>query len=575
MVNLSEGDLARLASFPEQNPNPVIELSLDGIVTYCNPAAKKSFPDLQVKNISHELFLILREKLGSLNCSEINNYKCEVQIGAAFYEQKFYYIEESRILRVYSADITEQKETEKKLASLALFPEHNPNPVIEADVVSGKVTYANFAARRYFPGIDLQNTDHELFEKIVTRLSEKKDFNCETSVGNKIFEQKIFFIPNSYLIRVYSHDVTEQKDIERNLARLASFPELNPSPILELDLTGKITYINHAFRIHFGDIDELGAGHPVMQPVRQHFASLIQGEINNYSRELYVSGIYYMQRGSILVDYGVIRVFCLDITQQKESEKIISERNKDITDSITYAKRIQAAIAPSEEFVKKHLEQSFVIYRPKDIVAGDFYWMEYLDDIVFIAAADCTGHGVPGAMVSVVCCNALNRAVKEFGLRETGKILDKTRELVIETFAKNNEELKDGMDISLLAIDRKNKRTSWSGANNSLWYFAGSEFVEIKPDKQPIGNYPDKKPFTTHTQPFTEGGMYYLFTDGYPDQFGGDKAKKFTYKRLKETIADVVDLPVQEQSEILESAFLKWKGELEQIDDVTLIGIRV
>jgi serine phosphatase RsbU (regulator of sigma subunit)/PAS domain-containing protein len=575
MVNLSEGDLARLASFPEQNPNPVIELSLDGKVTYCNPAAKKSFPDLPAKNISHELFRVLREKLDSPDRSEINNYKCEVRIGRAFYEQKFYYIEESRILRVYSADITEQKETEKKLANLALFPEHNPNPVVEADLISGNVTYSNLAARRYFPDIDLKNTGHELFGKIVTRLADKKDFSCETSVGNKIFEQKVFYIPGTDLIRVYSHDITGQKEIERNLARLASFPELNPSPIIELDLTGKITYINQAFRIHFADTSELGPGHPVMQPVREHFESLIRGEIKNYSRELYVNGIYYMQRGSILGDYGVIRVFCLDITQQKESEKIISERNKDITDSITYAKRIQAAIVPSEEFIQKHLEQSFVIYRPKDIVAGDFYWMEYLDDTIFIAAADCTGHGVPGAMVSVVCCNALNRAAKEFGLREPGKILDKTRELVIETFAKNNEELKDGMDISLLAIDRKNKTIAWSGANNSLWYFAGNVFEEIKPDKQPVGNYPDKKPFTTHIKTYNEGDMFYLFTDGFPDQFGGERAKKFTYKRLKESIAAVVNFPVRKQGEKLESDFLEWKGELEQIDDVTLIGIRV
>jgi Tfp pilus assembly protein PilF len=195
--------------------------------------------------------------------------------------------------------------------------------------------------------------------------------------------------------------------------------------------------------------------------------------------------------------------------QKKEVElqkHLVVEKNHEILDSITYAKRIQSAILPPQRIIKEFLPNSFILYKPKDIVAGDFYWLEPPIDNskpIMMAAADCTGHGVPGAMVSVVCNNALNRSVREYGLTEPGKILDKTREIVIEEFQKSDEEVKDGMDISLCCLN--NKTLSWSGANNPLWIVTKNnandvaELIEIKPDKQPIGKYADTKQFITHT----------------------------------------------------------------------------
>ena len=151
-------------------------------------------------------------------------------------------------------------------------------------------------------------------------------------------------------------------------------------------------------------------------------------------------------------------------------------------------------------------------------------------EYVFIAAADSTGHGVPGAMVSVVCSNALNRAVKEFNLVDTGSILDKTRELVLETFSKSSNDVKDGMDISLLCVDKSNDLVFWSGANNPLWYIENNEMKEIKANKQPIGKIDNPMPFTTHRIKVTSGMVFYLFTDGFADQFGGPNGKKFKYK---------------------------------------------
>jgi serine phosphatase RsbU (regulator of sigma subunit) len=260
------------------------------------------------------------------------------------------------------------------------------------------------------------------------------------------------------------------------------------------------------------------------------------------------------------------------VEQQKH---LVEEHQREIIDSITYAKRLQTAILPPDSFIKQFLPESFIYYQPKDIVAGDFYWMEHKNNLCFIAAADSTGHGVPGAMVSVVCSNALNRAVNEFDLRDTGKILDKTRELVLQTFAKSGEEIKDGMDISLCRINTATNEVQWSGANNQLWYLKNNEaeMTELKADKQPIGKSDNPTPFVTHDLKLQKGDTLYLMTDGYPDQFGGAKGKKFKYKQLEETLVANGRKKPQEQKQILINSFETWKGNLEQVDDVTILGI--
>jgi serine phosphatase RsbU (regulator of sigma subunit) len=253
----------------------------------------------------------------------------------------------------------------------------------------------------------------------------------------------------------------------------------------------------------------------------------------------------------------------------------IEDKNRDITDSIQYAKRIQGAILPSDKTVKTYLQNSFIMYLPKDIVAGDFYWLEHKDDKVLFAAADCTGHGVPGAMVSVVCNNALNRAVREFQLTEPAKILDKVTDLVIETFEQSDANIKDGMDIALCSLNLNTNELQYAGANNSLYLIANNELLEIKSDKQPIGKYMNKQPFTNHTKQLNSNDSIYLFTDGYADQFGGEKGKKFKYKQFKELLLKIHQQSMPKQLSELNSTFKTWKGELEQIDDVCILGVRI
>lgn len=258
-------------------------------------------------------------------------------------------------------------------------------------------------------------------------------------------------------------------------------------------------------------------------------------------------------------------------------KEIVEHKHQEIIDSVNYAKRIQNAIQPSDKQFSSSLPNAFVLYKPKDIVAGDFYWMETFDDVVYYAAADCTGHGVPGAMVSVICVNGLNRAVREFGLREPGEILDKTRELVIREFEKSEEDVKDGMDISLCALNTKTNELMWAGANNPIWIVrsGAEEMEEIKADKQPIGKFELAKPFTTHRIQLNSGDTIYTFSDGYPDQFGGENGKKYKSGKFKRTLLEMSHKGIHDQRQLLDHEFETWRGDIEQIDDVCVIGVKV
>lgn len=261
----------------------------------------------------------------------------------------------------------------------------------------------------------------------------------------------------------------------------------------------------------------------------------------------------------------------------------LAEHHQEIKDSIMYAKRIQDAIMPSMEAMNKALGNGFVLYLPKDVVAGDFFWLETStssnnkQEVIYFAAADCTGHGVPGAMVSVVCSNALTKALLEEKITDTGKLLDRTRELVITQLAKSGEEVKDGMDISLCALNKKTMQLNWSGANNPLWILRkdANDFEIIKADKQPIGVTFDPSDFTSHNIQLNIGDRIYVFTDGYQDQFGGEKGKKFKAAQLKQILVEHKNTNIYEQEKILLSVFNRWKGKLEQIDDVCIIGLEL
>lgn len=262
--------------------------------------------------------------------------------------------------------------------------------------------------------------------------------------------------------------------------------------------------------------------------------------------------------------------------QLEEQKEEITQKSNDILDSINYAKRIQNTILPSnEEFASIQLSP-VVFYRPKDIVSGDFYWVQKQENSIYFAAVDCTGHGVPGALVSIVGYNALMRIVTEHALLFPNQILDQLRDLVLDAFrGKGQEEIKDGMDISLCRLDFESQKLHFSGAYNGCVVIRNEEIIELKADKQPIGQFENAFSFSIQTIDVQENDMIYVFTDGFVDQFGGEKGKKLKSKGFKDLLIQASAMNVSQQQELFASFFDSWKADYEQLDDVCVFGVRV
>jgi serine phosphatase RsbU (regulator of sigma subunit) len=254
---------------------------------------------------------------------------------------------------------------------------------------------------------------------------------------------------------------------------------------------------------------------------------------------------------------------------------LLEIKSEEIQDSIIYAKRIQVGILPSDELIKSTFKESFIFYQPKDIVAGDFYWIDNsMEDNILFAVGDCTGHGVPGAMVSILCQSILNRVIVENDLIEPSKILDKTRVLLIENL-KGGEIIKDGMDISLCSYNKKTKSMQFSGANHSLWIIRSDELIEIKGDHQPVGEFERANLFVNNEVKLVNNDIIYLFSDGYVDQFGGEAGKKYKKTRFKNLLLSVCKESLSKQREIISQRFESWKGNQEQVDDVLILGVKI
>ncbi|HEY6160664.1 MAG TPA: SpoIIE family protein phosphatase, partial [Bacteroidia bacterium] len=270
-----------------------------------------------------------------------------------------------------------------------------------------------------------------------------------------------------------------------------------------------------------------------------------------------------------------------NVQKKKANEKLslayreIEIKNKDITDSINYSKRIQDAILPAKEVKYKLFPQAFVLFKPKDIVSGDFYWFAEKDGKRLIAAADCTGHGVPGALMSMVGNNILNQVVMEKGITQPALILDQLNAEVIKSLKQSGAENKDGMDISMLVFHSE-MDIEYAGAQRPLWIVRGKELIEVKPDKFSIGGLQlEQRHFTGHRIPLQQNDCVYIFSDGYADQFGGTEGKKFRSRQFKELLVSIHSLPMNEQEKKLDESIERWKGHAMQVDDILVIGIRI
>jgi serine phosphatase RsbU (regulator of sigma subunit) len=264
---------------------------------------------------------------------------------------------------------------------------------------------------------------------------------------------------------------------------------------------------------------------------------------------------------------------------QKEilnQNKIIEEKQKEMLDSIHYAKRIQNTLLASKTTLNKNLNSDanyFVFYNPKDIVSGDFYWATEHNNKFYLAVCDCTGHGVPGAFMSLLNIGFLNEAIKEKGVEKPHEVFNYVRERLIHSISSEGQQ--DGMDGILLCIDKSTKQITYAAANNEPIIISEQKIIELPKDKMPIGKGVKTESFTLYSINVNKGDALYLYTDGYADQFGGLKGKKFKYKQLNELLLSVNKKPMEHQKDEINSVIQTWKGNLEQVDDILIVGIKL
>jgi PAS domain S-box-containing protein len=406
--------------------------------------------------------------------------------------------------------------------------------------------------------------------------------------------------------------LTKTLELARNeLERLSIVASETENIILIMDAEGNVEWVNDSFvRLNKVTYEELIAerGRNIRTISNNENVSKIIDQAISTRTPVQYESLNITKTGErvwesstltpIFDEHGVLKKLIIidsDVTERRDAEDQLKEKNKEILDSINYAKRLQEAILPTTSTMRKHLPNSFVLYKPKDIVAGDFYWMEEMDGYTYLAVADCTGHGVPGALVSVVCSNALHKATIEEELKEPGKILDRVAELVIDRFGKNDREVRDGMDIAFCRLNKNKTELAYAGAYNPLWIISSANTLtvdemssvspvvnqnnknlfEIKANKQPIGWHENRTEFQTHYITITPGSSIYLFSDGYADQFGGVKGKKFKTANLKKLFLKLHNQQSDEQCKLLNETFENWRRQFEQVDDVCIVGIQV
>ncbi len=284
----------------------------------------------------------------------------------------------------------------------------------------------------------------------------------------------------------------------------------------------------------------------------------------------------------LLTGFVSIFLFLLVLFSQikkiRRANKLLAYQKRQITDSIEYASRIQTAILPPVDYITSVIPDHFILYKPRDIVSGDFYWITHKEGKIIVAVVDCTGHGVPGAFMSMLGFAFLNEIVNKEKEIKANEILNQLRKYVKDSLHQTGkeDEAKDGMDIALCIIDPAKQKLQYSGAYNPMYLIRNDEFISIKADRMPIGiHIIEKESFTNHEMDIQKGDIIYIFTDGYIDQFGGNDSRKFKLAPFKDLLISIKDKSMSEQRQELEKEFNQWKGNRDQIDDVLVMGIKI
>ena len=477
-------------------------------------------------------------------------------------------------------DVTEELQQKETINSLALFAKHNPAPVLRFQK-EGIIVEANPAAKALFKATTLTGTNIKNWicklenVDIENIISNNIEQNFQCSINNKIFQMVIKGVNEINLCNIYGSDITAQKEAEKTIESMALFAKLNPEPVFRFDTNFIIIEANPAAIEAFPSMIK----NSDIRNIMPSFSNILipdfisNNQITHLEEKINNKVFRFLLRG--LSKTNVCQVYSSDITQRVEQESKIKEQAEKIQGSINYASLIQMAVLPNPNIIHEFLPEHFLLYLPRDIVSGDFYWVKNFGDKTVIAIADCTGHGVPGAFMSMLGVAFLNEIVKPETL-VANEILNKLRSNVINTLSNSIEKIADGMDIALCIIDHKKHLIEYAGANNPFIMITQEDLHEIKADKMPIGKYiRDERPFTLHELKYTPGDIVYLYSDGFQDQLEGPKISKFGSRKFKELLYSIHNQDFNAQKEVLKKTLEEWTSSFYRIDDVLVMGFKL
>lgn len=444
----------------------------------------------------------------------------------------------------------------------------------------------------------------EIFVSLVEKPGQSKtiQYTYMRKDGQKIFIEStgrnLLDDPAIDGIIINSQDITERKRAEkeeRMKSKMQSLSENSPDMILRLSPNGQFFYANPIVKIFTGidnnDIIKRNLSDVNFNAeIKQFFTHSIQ-KVKSSQQKTNTETTFPTNFGNRIMQVSAIPEFsddkeletilfsAHDITEQKKIEQEVKEKNHAVQESINYAQRIQTSILPNTKYIQEFLPNSFMLYRPRDVVSGDFPWFFKKGEDIFIAAVDCTGHGVPGALLSFIGYFILNNVVDHYANINAGQVLDKLHEGVRRTLKQDriDSDARDGMDIALCKINLAKNILEFAGAHRPLYLYRNGELIEYKGDRKAIGGIPlGKKPekeFENHQINLENGDKVFFFSDGLPDQVGGDSGKKYQASRIRELITNNPDIKINEYEKFFFADFEKWRGNFKQIDDVLLIGI--
>jgi PAS domain S-box-containing protein len=588
----------KLSTAVSQTSNSVMITATNGQIEFVNDAFEEKSgykrEDVIGKNprilktdyLSKETYREMWESISSGNVwkGEFHNRRKD---GSTYWEEATISPIRNRegIIQNYIAvkeDITERKKVAEKLHSMALFAELNPEPVLRF-AKNGLIMQSNKAANEIFKkktliGFEIQNLIKEISNiNFADFIKQNKVETIDTQFRDHHYRFILKGIEEINICQMYGSDITSRILAQKEADSMALFAQLNPEPVFRFNAKGTVLQANPAANKIFllDSIVEKQIQDLIPEIAKLNFDEFIlENKLLTITAEIGDHIMRFILRG--LDHLNICQIYGSDITERVKAQKLIEEQKESITDSIQYAKRIQQAILPNQKMLDNYFSDHFIYFKPRDIVSGDFYWMSEVDDKLVLMAADCTGHGVPGAFMSMLGVSFLNEIVTKQNCQKASFILNKLRDQIISALSQSGNKANDGMDVALFVFDKKRMILNYSGAYNPLFIIRDNELLITKADRMPIGSYVKEDiPFTDHFIDVKKGDQIYIFSDGYADQFGEQTNMKFSSKSLKQLLLDIRELNADEKKEKIDSTFMHWKGNQKQIDDVLLIGVKI